>query len=174
MKKIAWVFICIMAAACAHTKGPMASAVLTPISGSHAQGTVHFQELGDGSVDVQVDITSVPPGVHGFHVHDKGDCSDNGNAAGGHFNPLNMPHAGPDAQSHHAGDFGNVNADANGEVHTHFNTRSITVRAGTTSVIGHAVILHANPDDLTTQPSGNAGPRIACGVANEMAGSMHH
>jgi superoxide dismutase, Cu-Zn family len=151
---------------CAHMRksGPMAMAALTSISGSNAQGTVHFHELSDGSVDVSADITGVPPGVHGFHVHDKGDCGDNGNAAGGHFNPLNMPHAAPDAQSHHAGDFGNVTADSKGEVHTHFNTTAVTVHPGQTSAVGHAVILHANPDDLTTQPSGNAGPRIACGV----------
>jgi Cu-Zn family superoxide dismutase len=129
--------------------------------------------LKDGSVEVEVDLTGVPPGVHGFHVHEKGDCGDNGNAAGGHFNPMNMPHAGPEAVSHHAGDFGNVTAGDNGEVHHRFNTRSITVREGTSSVINRAVILHANPDDLATQPTGNAGGRISCGVAQPMAGSMH-
>ncbi|GAC1432188.1 MAG: hypothetical protein NVSMB68_04650 [Thermoanaerobaculia bacterium] len=154
----------------------MAMAMLTPISGSTATGTVHLQELNDGSVDVSADLTNVPPGVHGFHIHEKGDCSNNGNAAGGRYNPTSMPHASPDAQSHHAGDFGNVTADANGEVHTKFNTRSVTVHEGMSSAIGHAVVLHANADDLTTQPSGNAGPRIACGVLtlHDMAGSMHH
>jgi Cu-Zn family superoxide dismutase len=167
MKKLALLSVSVFFLfGCAHMgrSGPKAMATLTPISGSTAQGTVHFQELNDGTVDVQADITGVPPGVHGFHVHDKGNCGDNGNAAGGHFNPLNMPHASPDAQSHHAGDFGNVTADAKGEVHTHFNTRSVTVHDGMTSAVGHAVVLHANPDDLTSQPSGNAGPRISCGV----------
>ncbi len=176
MKKLALLPISLFLIACAHGRGPAAMAVLTPISGSTAHGTAHFQELGDGSVDIQVDITGAQPGVHGFHIHDKGSCADNGNAAGGHFNPTNMPHAAPDAQSHHAGDFGNVTADEKGEIHARFTTRSITVHEGATSVVGHAVILHANPDDLTTQPSGNAGPRIACGVAalHEMAGSMQH
>ena len=174
MKKLTLISIVTIAlVGCASSKGPMAMASLQPSAGSTARGTIHFQELKDGSVDVEVDLTGVPPGVHGFHVHDKGDCGDNGNAAGGHFNPMNMPHAGPDSQSRHAGDFGNVTAGANGEVHTTFNTRSITVREGTTSVNGHAVILHANADDLTTQPTGNAGARIACGVAGLMAGSMH-
>ena len=164
----------VLAMACASARtGPMAMATLQPTSGNSARGTVHFQELADGSVEVQVDLTGVPPGVHGFHVHDKGDCGDNGNAAGGHFNPMNMPHAGPDAVSHHAGDFGNVTAGENGEVHTKFTTRSITVRDSSTSVINHAVILHANADDLATQPTGNAGGRISCGVAQVMAGSMH-
>lgn len=151
-------------AACATARGPMAMTTLRPISGSTAQGTVHFQELGDGSVEVQVDLTGVPPGVHGFHVHEFGSCADNGNAAGGHFNPMSMPHAAPEAASHHAGDFGNVTAASNGEVHTRFVTRSITVSEGARSAVGKAVILHANPDDLVTQPTGNAGGRIACGV----------
>lgn len=165
-------FALLLGASCASTKGPMAMATLRPTSASQAQGMVHLQQTADG-VDVQIDITGVPPGVHGFHIHDKGDCGDNGNAAGGHFNPLNMPHAAPDAASHHAGDFGNVTADANGEVHTRFTTRSITLGEGTTSAAGHAVILHANPDDLTTQPTGNAGARIACGVVEPMSASMH-
>lgn len=176
MKKLALLSIAILVSACAHTKnGPMGMAVMTPISGSNAKGMVHMQELADGTVDVNADLTGVPPGVHGFHIHDKGTCADNGNAAGGHFNPMNMPHAAPDAQSHHAGDFGNVTADANGEIHTHFNTRSVTVREGATSAVGHAVVLHGNPDDLTTQPSGNAGPRIACGVVtlHDMAAMKH-
>ncbi|MGZ5494381.1 MAG: superoxide dismutase family protein [Thermoanaerobaculia bacterium] len=174
MKKAAFVSMVILFAACASTKRPMASATLTSISGSTAKGTVHLQQLGDGSIDVTVDLSGVPPGVHGFHIHDKGDCSDNGNAAGGHFNPMNMPHASPDAQSHHAGDFGNVTADASGEVHTRFNTVAVKLSEGPTYAVGHAVILHANPDDLTTQPTGNAGPRIACGVVtlHDMAG-MH-
>jgi Cu-Zn family superoxide dismutase len=144
--------------------GPMAMAVLTPISGSSAMGSVHFQELADGAVEVRVQLTNVPPGIHGFHVHEVGDCGDNGNNAKGHFNPMNMPHAGPDATSRHAGDFGNVTANANGEVNTTFTTRSITLSPGSSSAVGRAVILHANPDDLTTQPTGNAGGRIACGI----------
>ncbi len=176
MKKLALLSMVILVAGCASSKkGPMASAVLTPISGSSATGTVHFQELNDGSVDVTADLTNVPAGVHGFHVHEKGDCSNNGMAAGGHFNPMNMPHAAPDAQSHHAGDFGNVTADAGGQVHAKFNTRAITVHDGVTSVVGHAVVLHGNADDLTSQPAGNAGPRIACGVVtlHDMAGMNH-
>jgi Cu-Zn family superoxide dismutase len=154
-----------LAGACASGSHPMAMAMLTPISGSHAQGTVHFEEMNSDTVDVSADITGLEPGsVHGFHVHDKGDCSDNGNAAGGHFNPTAMPHGAPEMQSHHAGDFGNVTADDKGEVHLHMTTHSVTVTAGPNSVGGHALIIHANPDDLTTQPSGNAGPRIACGV----------
>lgn len=179
MKKILFLTLILVTAGCATRSGPMAAASLAPTSGNNAQGNILFHELADGSVDVQVDLTGVPAGVHGFHVHEKGDCGDNGNAAGGHFNPTGAPHAGPGAASHHAGDFGNVTAASNGEVHTRFNTRSITVREGERSAVGRAVILHANPDDLATQPTGNAGGRIACGVVTlqttgSMAGSMHH
>jgi Cu-Zn family superoxide dismutase len=153
-------------AACAHgtASTPMAMTLVQPTSGSSVSGSVHFQELGDGTVQVKVDLTGVPAGVHGFHVHEKGACGDNGMAAGGHFNPTSMTHGAPDAAAHHAGDFGNVNAESNGQIHQQFVTRSITVKPGPMSVVGHAVILHANPDDFVTQPTGNAGGRIACGV----------
>ena len=165
MKNLAIAISLLLLGACATTPaGPSATATLAPTSGNTAMGTVRFVQLADGSVDVTVDLTGVPPGIHGFHVHDKGDCGDNGNAAGGHFNPSATAHGAPDAPAHHAGDFGNVTADASGNVSTKFNTRSVTVEAGAHSAVGHAVILHANPDDLATQPTGNAGGRIACGV----------
>jgi superoxide dismutase, Cu-Zn family len=165
MKKLVLPGITILLlAACATTMRPTATATLTPTSGSTAQGTVRFVQLADGAVEVSVDLTGVPAGTHGFHVHDKGDCGDNGNAAGGHFNPSATAHGAPQADPHHAGDFGNVTANASGAVRTTFTTRSVTVEAGANSAVGHAVILHANPDDLATQPTGNAGARIACGV----------
>jgi superoxide dismutase, Cu-Zn family len=165
MKKFAVLTVSIlMLTACASMMRPTASTTLMPTSGSTAQGTVRFVQLADGAVEVNVNLTGVPPGVHGFHVHDKGDCGDNGNAAGGHFNPNATTHGAPSVDPHHAGDFGNVTADRNGMVKTFFTTRSVTVEAGTSSAVGHAVILHANPDDLQTQPTGNAGGRIACGV----------
>jgi Cu-Zn family superoxide dismutase len=144
--------------------GPTATATLAPTANQTAAGTVRLEEMSDGSVAVDVNLTNVPAGVHGFHIHDKGDCGDNGNAAGGHFNPGASAHGAPTAPSHHAGDFGNVTADASGNVKTKFTTRAVTVSPSSSSAVGHAIILHGNPDDLTTQPTGNAGPRIACGV----------
>ena len=158
----------VLAGCASHSMGPMASATVAPTANQTAKGTVHFAELGDGSAEVSVDLTNVPAGVHGFHIHDKGDCGDNGNAAGGHFNPTNTQHGAPTAPAHHGGDFGNVTADANGNVKTKFTTRSITISPSSSSAVGHAVILHGNPDDLVTQPTGNAGPRIACGVVTLM------
>lgn len=167
MKKLVLPFIAllVLTAGCASmATGPAATASLAPTSGSTAAGTVNFQQLADGSVEVTLALTGVPPGVHGFHIHEKGDCGDNGNAAGGHYNPAGTAHGAPNSDPHHAGDFGNVTADANGNVSTKFTTRSITVEDGPMTAVGHAVILHANPDDLQSQPSGNAGARIACGV----------
>jgi len=176
MKKLAlFTLISLAALSCSSTKtnGAMAMAPLAPTTGQTAKGMVHFQDMPDGGVEVKIDLVNVPPGVHGFHIHDGGSCADDAKAAGGHFNPSNMPHAARDAVSHHAGDFGNVTAGDDGTVHETFVTHSVTVAAGPNSVIGHAVVLHANPDDLTTQPTGNAGGRIACGVVIPMAGSMH-
>ncbi len=150
--------------ACATTSHTTATVTLASTSGSTATSTVTFTEMADGTVQAVIHLTGVPPGIHGFHLHDKGDCGDNGNAAGGHFNPTGAPHGAPSAPSHHAGDFGNVEAGADGKVDETRSLHGITVTAGPNSVVGHAVILHANPDDLTTQPTGNAGPRIACGV----------
>lgn len=161
----------VLVAGCAHSRAPMASVNLDSTSGSTVKGTVHFTDVGDGNVEVQADLTGVPPGTHGFHIHEKGDCGNNATNAGGHFNPTGMIHGAPDAVSHHAGDFGNVTAEANGEVHARFTTHSISLKSGdATYAVGHAVVLHANPDDLTSQPAGNAGARIACGIVQTMSG----
>ena len=159
----------LLASACAHSRRPTATATLQPSSGQTAKGTVHLTDVGDGNIEVQVDLTGVPAGTHGFHIHEKGDCGNNAQNAGGHFNPTGMVHGAPDAVSHHSGDFGNVTADANGEVHTHFTTHSISLKSGDSiNPVGRAVVLHDKDDDLVTQPSGNAGARIACGVIESM------
>jgi len=170
MKKLVTVLASILLAfGCASSKLPTAMTTLQPSSGQTAKGTVHFSDAGEGNVDVQVDLTGVPPGTHGFHIHEKGDCGNNGQNAGGHFNPTGMVHGAPDAVSHHSGDFGNVTADANGEVHTRLTTHSISLKSGeVTNPFGKAVVLHEKADDLVSQPSGNAGARIACGVIESM------
>lgn len=165
--------ILLLASACAHKDDtPYAWAMMEPRSDSKVSGKVTFRETTDGAVKVQVRINGAPTGVHGFHVHEKGDCSaPDASSAGAHFNPAGAPHSGPDRMPHHAGDFGNVTAGGNGEITTEFTTRSITLDNGPNSVVGKAVVLHADADDLTSQPAGNAGKRIGCGVVT-MAGSM--
>ena len=166
MKRLALLTLSLaLLGACASTySGPSAVATLAPASDQTAAGTVVLTQLADGAVEVKVDLTGVPPGVHGFHIHEKGDCANNGGAAGMHFNPATTDHGAPNMPPHHAGDFGNVTANEAGEVHTTFTTRSVTLDSGANSAVGRAFILHAAPDDLKTQPTGNAGARIACGV----------
>ncbi len=137
--------------------------VLHPTQGNTAQGVVTFTKE-EGGIRVVAKLSGVPKGEHGFHIHEFGDCSAaDGTSAGGHFNPTNMQHAGPMADKRHVGDLGNVTADDEGSVALDYVDKHLAF-VGPSSIIGHAVILHANADDLTTQPTGNAGGRIACGV----------
>lgn len=160
----------VLAAACASVRPEpiAASARLDARSGSNVSGMVRFEEVMEGGVPavrVTIDAAGVPAGTHGFHVHEKGDCSaPDAATAGGHFNPANAPHGAPGAAPHHAGDFGNVAASADGKVKVTYVMPGVTLGSGSSSITGKAVILHANPDDLKTQPTGNAGGRIACGV----------
>jgi len=141
-----------------------AIAVLHPTAGNNVSGTVTFTEVADG-VQVQADIMGLSPGKHGFHVHEFGDCSASDLAsAGGHFNPTNKPHAGPDAAARHVGDMGNVEADASGTAKLNYVDHEISLTNDQRSVIGRSVIVHAKADDLKSQPAGDSGARIACGV----------
>jgi superoxide dismutase, Cu-Zn family len=141
-----------------------AIAVLHPTAGNKVSGTVTFTEVADG-VQVQAEITGLTPGKHGFHVHEFGDCSAADLAsAGAHFNPTNKPHAGPDAPERHAGDMGNVEADASGAAKLDYVDHDISLTNDQRCVIGRSVVVHAKADDLKSQPAGDSGARIACGV----------
>jgi superoxide dismutase, Cu-Zn family len=144
---------------------PQARATIEPRSGSNVSGWATFTERPTGGVAVVIHIENAPPGVHGLHLHEKGDCSAaDASSAGGHFNPGAMPHAGPHDAMHHAGDFGNITIEANGTGHLELVSDLLTVRPGPNSVVGKAVVFHEKEDDLKTQPSGNAGARLGCGV----------
>jgi Cu-Zn family superoxide dismutase len=139
-------------------------AVLHPTAGNKVSGTVTFTPV-TGGVQVQAEIAGLTPGKHGFHIHEFGDCSaTDGSSAGGHFNPTNEPHAGPDAAKRHEGDMGNIEADASGKAKLDYVDHHMSLSNDQTSVIGRAVIVHAKADDLKSQPSGDAGARVACGV----------
>jgi len=145
------------------TTSSKAIAVLHPTAGNKVSGTVTFAPVADG-VQVHAEITGLTPGKHGFHVHEFGDCSAaDATSAGAHFNPSNQPHAGPDAAARHAGDMGNVEADASGNAKLDYVDHQISLNDAK-SAIGRSVVVHAKPDDLKTQPSGDSGARIACGV----------
>jgi Cu-Zn family superoxide dismutase len=140
-----------------------AIAVLSPTKDSSVSGTVTFTKV-DGGVKIVADVAGLTPGQHGFHIHEFGDCSaPDATSAGGHFNPGHMQHGGPDAAVRHAGDFGNLEADASGKAHYERVDTMISLE-GADSIIGHGVIVHAKADDLKTQPTGNAGARVACGA----------
>lgn len=140
-----------------------AIAVVTPTAGNTAHGTVTFTAVEDG-VRITAHLEGLTPGLHGFHIHQYGDCSvPDGTSAGGHFNPAGVPHGGPDAAVRHVGDLGNVTANAQG-VADYDRVDHVVAFSGTNDVIGRGIIVHAGKDDLTSQPTGAAGARVACGV----------
>ncbi len=139
-----------------------ATAQLESKSGSKVTGTVTFTKVGD-EVQVVADIHNLAPGKHGFHIHEKGDCSaPDAASAGAHFNPTQKHHGGPTTADHHAGDLGNITADASGTAHVDWKGKLSL--SGTDSIIGKSVVVHEKEDDLKTDPSGNSGARIACGA----------
>ena len=144
--------------------GRMAVASLTPTQGNQVRGLVVFHEM-DGHLMVHARLSGLrPDGEHGFHVHETGSCASvDGNSAGGHFNPDAKPH-GPQTAEHHAGDMPSLKADAKGVVDQKFMLQGPTLAPGPASVVGRSVIVHAQADDFSTQPTGNSGPRVACGV----------
>jgi Cu-Zn family superoxide dismutase len=142
-----------------------AIAVLHPTAGHGVGGTATFTSSGD-AVKVVADVTGLEPNsTHGFHIHEFGDCSaPDASSAGDHFSPKPAEHGGPDTPKHHAGDLGNVRADAAGKAHLEMTVNDITLSRGDTMILGRSVIVHEKADDLRTQPSGNSGARVACGV----------
>ena len=145
----------------------MANAALASRSGSNAVGVLHLMRAGDG-VRVTGQVSGLAPGsVHAFHIHEKGDCSaDDASSAGGHFNPTSQPHGNAQGGgAHHLGDQANLSADAGGTAKVNAHFRGVTLGdGGANDVMGKAIVVHADADDYTSQPSGNAGGRIACGV----------
>jgi Cu-Zn family superoxide dismutase len=145
--------------------GPAAKAGLQPTKGNSASGNATFTQKGN-RVRVVANVSGLRPNQeHGFHIHEKGDCSSgDGMSAGGHFNPLGKPHAHPSATERHAGDLPALKADASGNASMSIEVDTIAVADGPTSVVGKGLIVHVQPDDYRTQPTGNAGARIACAV----------
>lgn len=136
---------------------------LNPASGSKVTGSVTFTSGADGT-KVVVDITGLTPGKHGLHIHEKGDCSaPDASSAGAHYNPMHSHHGGPATAERHAGDFGNIEADASGKVHVELKDKDLKL-SGADSIVGKSVVVHEKEDDLKTDPSGNSGARVACGV----------
>ncbi len=147
----------------AQAAGKTAVAEMKATAGNKVAGTVTFEQLSGKQVKVTAHLTGLKPGKHGFHVHEKGDCSaPDATSAGGHFNPTKKEHGEP-SPMHHMGDLGNIEAGPDGMAH-YETTVDFVEMEGPNSVVGKAVIVHADPDDLKSQPTGNAGGRQACGV----------
>jgi Cu-Zn family superoxide dismutase len=144
---------------------PHAYANLQPTKNGKASGTVDFYQVGD-KVRLIAKVSGLTPGrQHGFHIHEAGDCSSgDGMSAKGHFNPLAKAHAHFSTAERHAGDMPALSADADGNASLDVMLDVVTVNPGPTSIVGRGLIVHADPDDYKTQPTGNAGARVACAV----------
>lgn len=155
----------------AATAKPMSTAssatvVLASASGSLVSGKLSVRPMGDG-VHITGEIGGLTPNsTHAIHIHEKGDCSAaDASSAGGHFNPAGQPHGQVDHGAHHAGDMDNLVANAEGVAKVDAHASGVTLGGGAPNdVAGRAVIVHASPDDYKSQPAGNAGARLACGI----------
>ena len=151
-----------------HMDGPKnmvqkAVCVLHPTQGNNVTGVVTFTKVDNG-VKVVADLQGLTKGKHGIHIHECGDCSAaDGTSAAGHFNPMGETHGAPMDAMRHEGDMGNIEADATGKAHLEYVDKTISFE-GMASIIGRSVIVHEDEDDLKSQPTGNAGARVACGV----------
>lgn len=135
-------------------------ATVMPVGDSGVSGSVIFSEAENG-VSVQGNFERLEPGKHGFHIHQYGDCrAEDGTSAGGHFNPAKNDHGAPTNIERHMGDLGNIEADENESATITYVDETVTL----SQILGRGIIIHAGEDDLTSQPTGAAGSRIACGV----------
>ena len=133
-------------------------------SGSKVSGSATFTEE-NGEVTLEAKLTGLKPGVHAIHIHEKADCSAaDGSSAGGHWNPTFKNHGKWGSASYHRGDIGNFTADEDGNATVLFKTNEWCISCGDAAkdIVGKGLVVHQDPDDFTTQPSGNAGARVAC------------
>ncbi|MEZ6133181.1 MAG: superoxide dismutase family protein [Planctomycetaceae bacterium] len=137
-----------------------AVAVLLATKGNDTSGTLMLTQQDD-YVHVKGSVHGLTPGEHGFHIHEFGDLRDpSGKSAGGHFNPHGTKHGGPEDKERHPGDLGNITADANGMAKVDKKAKGLKLHF----VLGRSFVVHAGKDDLKSQPSGDAGARVAVGV----------
>lgn len=171
MKKIVYsiTIAALVIAACKSTtetadKGTSLTIRLEPKSGSKTEGTATFTEVG-GKVTMEAKLSGLKPGVHAIHIHEKADCSAaDGSSAGGHWNPTFKKHGKWGEGEYHRGDIGNFTADVDGNGTVIFTTDEWCIGCAdkTKDILGKGLIVHADPDDYTSQPAGNAGARVAC------------
>ncbi|MGD0711295.1 MAG: superoxide dismutase family protein [Bacteroidales bacterium] len=137
--------------------------ILYSTQGNKASGVINFIAT-DSGIKVTGNIQGLTKGKHGMHIHECGDCSaTDGSSAGGHFNPMGKNHGGPMDMNRHEGDMGNIMANDSGKAHIEYIDKMLSFE-GDNSIIGRSVIIHKSEDDFKTQPTGNSGARVACGV----------
>jgi len=150
-----------------------ARANLSPTEGSSVSGVVEFRSLPRDALSIHLEVAGLEPGPHGIHIHEVGDCSaPDASSAGDHYAPDGQSHGSPAADEHHAGDLGNFEANESGVAIAAIVTEALTLgeahaQGGRHPIEGRAVIVHRGADDFVTQPDGNAGDRMACGVIEE-------
>jgi superoxide dismutase, Cu-Zn family len=167
MKKLLLSAAAAVLAACQSTPddAPRATAALQPTKGNKAFGEATFEQVGD-KVRVVVFAQNLPPDRElGFHIHEAGDCSSgDGMSAKGHFNPHGKPHGHPQSAERHAGDLPSLKVGKDGRAKLDVTVDAISIGKGPGDIVGRGLIIHAQADDYKTQPTGNAGARVACGV----------
>ncbi len=143
-----------------------AMAVISSASGSNVSGTATFSQAGDGMVRMVLEVENLSPGAHALHLHENGDCSAaDATSAGGHWNPTGDPHGKRGENDFHSGDIDNITVGDDGVGTLEMEVEGWSIGDGSGSdIINKAVIIHADADDFTSQPSGAAGSRVACGV----------
>jgi Cu-Zn family superoxide dismutase len=151
--------------AISNASGPAAVATIEPRSGSTVSGTAKFVPAADG-LGAHVEVQGATPGLHGVHIHEKGDCSDpKAASAGAHFNPNGgAHHGGPEQPPRHGGDLGNIEVDSGGKGTLDVVVKGLSVASLENGVVGRAIVVHEKVDDLTTDPAGNSGARVGCGT----------
>lgn len=149
----------------AHDNMMTSTAVLAATSGSSVSGSLKFQESKDRVVRISGIVEGLTPGKHGFHIHVNGNCdSPDGMSAGGHYAPAGGRHGAPGSKDRHLGDLGNIEADASGRAAVDVTAHGISIALmGAASVDGRSIVIHAKEDDFS-DPAGNSGARVACGV----------
>jgi Cu-Zn family superoxide dismutase len=168
MKRLIPVISAVALVACQATPDApaRATAALQPTKGNKTFGEATFEAVAGNKVRVIVFAQGLRPNQeHGFHIHEAGDCSSgDGMSAKGHFNPHNKPHGDPKSPERHAGDLPSLRAGKDGRAKLDITVDQVTIGPGPASIVGRGLIIHADPDDYKTQPTGNAGARLACGV----------
>ena len=151
-----------------HGGGSHATAELVALSGSPVNGTLHLVQHDNSNVLIKGSVAGLTPGKHGFHVHVNGNCdSPDGMSAGGHFAPTGGLHGSPSSQVHHLGDLGNIEADRDGVAHVSVDVPGVSLALiGLNSLVNRAIVIHAKEDDFS-DPAGNSGARVACGVIEQ-------